>query len=219
MTESAPPAPPKTPLSKVAASSVLSGTSAGLVAWLWNGFVGEPKMPAEVAGVLAGLLGPVIAYLVSWLPRPPAGILVAALLMPATLAACSWEAVGTTQLEAWTNLDADGKVKSCYTKFIDGKERDGGVFAQGTICGQPFYYAAGAERTAAVLRIRQEAEKASLEVAGRIIPDVVNAFIGAYTGAATLGAVSDAAAGKMALEAAKAKAEAMKAGAKPSGTP
>ena len=59
-----------TALPKVAANSVLSGTAAGVVAWLWNGFVAEPQMPAEVAGALAGLLGPVLAYLISWLPRP-----------------------------------------------------------------------------------------------------------------------------------------------------
>ncbi len=56
---------------KVKASSAVAGAGAGaLIAWLWNGFVVEPAMPAEVAAVVGGMAGPVIRWLVAWLPEP-----------------------------------------------------------------------------------------------------------------------------------------------------
>ena len=132
------------------------------------------------------------------------------------LAGCGNRSAGLTELEARTELDENGKIKSCYTKFTDGKERDGGVTASGTICGHPFSYSTGSERAFRAFEIEAEARKVSIEILGRVVPEVVGAALSAYTGTAALGAVSDAVAAKAALDAARLKAEFMKAGKPPS---
>lgn len=55
---------------KITGSSIAAAPLGAVVAWAWNGFVGEPAMTVEVSAVIAGLLGVVVAYLVSWLPKP-----------------------------------------------------------------------------------------------------------------------------------------------------
>ena len=130
------------------------------------------------------------------------------------IAACGNLSAGLTELDARTELDADGKIKSCSIRLVDGKERDGGVAANGTICGQPFSYSTGSERAFRAFEIEAEARRVSIETLGRVVPDVVHAALSAYSAAGALGAVSDAVAAKAALEAALLKAEAIR-GARP----
>ena len=62
---------PKINGSRVKGSANVSGAvGASVIAWAWNGFVGEPKIGPEVAAAMGALVGPVVAYLVSWLPHP-----------------------------------------------------------------------------------------------------------------------------------------------------
>ncbi len=61
-------------MKRVAGQTAGGAAVAAMIAWLWNGFVGEPAMTAEVAGAMGGLVGPVVAYLVSWLPDPDRGV-------------------------------------------------------------------------------------------------------------------------------------------------
>ena len=51
-------------------ASVSGAVGAAVIAWLWNGFVGTPEMGPEVAAAMGALVGPIVAYLVSWLPHP-----------------------------------------------------------------------------------------------------------------------------------------------------
>ena len=209
----------KSPAARVAASSIISGGSAGLVAWLWNGFVVAPQMPAEVAAILAGLLGPVVAYLVSWLPRPPASVL-AALLLPLVLPACAafseQSAAGLTVARvSGVELDAAGReVRRCEIELRDGKERRRTTLS-GTVCGQSFHYAADEVDAFRAHEIRADAEKHSAEVLGAVVPEVVDAALTAglkaFVGTGTVGAARDLAAQKAAAEAARLKIEAMKA--------
>lgn len=56
---------------RIKGSATVSGAvGAAVIAWAWNGFVGEPKMGPEVAASMGALVGPVVAYAVSWLPHP-----------------------------------------------------------------------------------------------------------------------------------------------------
>ena len=43
---------------------------AAVAAWAWNGYFPEFQMPAPVAAAVGGLIGPVIAWAVSWAPSP-----------------------------------------------------------------------------------------------------------------------------------------------------
>lgn len=233
MSEPAPASPPvKSPLPKVAADSLLAGSSAGAVAWLWNGFVGEPQMPAEVAGLLAGLLGPVIGYLISWLPRPrPPTAALAALAALPLLGACAFvseqQAAGlTTATVVGERIDEQGRVvERCRAEVKDGKQRQK-VALGGTVCGSSFLYQADEIEAFRAFDIRKDAEKASTEVLGRIVPEVVDTAVSAglraFVGTSAIGAARDAVAAKAALDAAKLKAETLKAaatGAKPGGAP
>lgn len=56
---------------RVKGSAAVSGAvGASVIAWAWNGFVGEPEIGPEVAAAMGAIVGPVIAWLVSWLPHP-----------------------------------------------------------------------------------------------------------------------------------------------------
>ena len=57
-------------MKRIVGNAGLAAPAGALIAWLWNGFIGTPEMTAEVAATIGGLIGPVIAYLVSWLPAP-----------------------------------------------------------------------------------------------------------------------------------------------------
>ena len=59
-------------MKRITGSTATAASLAALVAWLWNGYVDDPKMTVEVAGAMGGFIGPIVAYLVSWLPRPQA---------------------------------------------------------------------------------------------------------------------------------------------------
>ena len=63
----------KAPYKKVIGQSSGGAAVGTLVAWSWNGLFPDYQMTAEVAGSLGGLLGPPIAYMVSWLPQPKNG--------------------------------------------------------------------------------------------------------------------------------------------------
>lgn len=58
---------------KINASPAIAGSLTALIAWLWNGYVPEPKMTPEVAGAMGALVGHVVAYAVGWLPTPNGG--------------------------------------------------------------------------------------------------------------------------------------------------
>lgn len=62
----------KRKLPKVVPNSMLAGGGIGaLVAWAWNGIFPEYPMTAEVAAVAgATVIGPIVAYIVSWVPKP-----------------------------------------------------------------------------------------------------------------------------------------------------
>ncbi len=54
---------------------IVGQTAAGapvgaLVAWAWNGTFPEMQMGVEIAAALGGILGPMIKYVVSFLPHP-----------------------------------------------------------------------------------------------------------------------------------------------------
>lgn len=57
-------------MKRVAGHAGTSAPVAALIAWLWNAYNPEHQMPAEVAGAIGGLVGPVVAYIVSWVPKP-----------------------------------------------------------------------------------------------------------------------------------------------------
>ncbi len=54
---------------RVVGHATAAGGSAVVLAWLWNSYVPEHQMPAEVAAGLAPLVGAVLAWAVSWVPR------------------------------------------------------------------------------------------------------------------------------------------------------
>lgn len=63
----------KAPYKKVVGQSAGGASLAAIIAFLWNGYIREPAMTAEVAGALGGLVGPLVAYLASWAPHPENG--------------------------------------------------------------------------------------------------------------------------------------------------
>jgi hypothetical protein len=56
---------------KVIGQASGSSVAAGFIVWYWNGTHPEMPITAELAGGMGALVGPVLAYLVSWLPTPP----------------------------------------------------------------------------------------------------------------------------------------------------
>ena len=63
----------KKPTKKIIGQASGAAGAGVIVAFLWNIILPNHQMPAEVAASLGGLLGPVIAYAVSWVPRPENG--------------------------------------------------------------------------------------------------------------------------------------------------
>lgn len=59
---------PKKVQGQIAAAAPL----AGLIAWGWNLNFPEAQMTVEIAGMLGGIVGPVVAWFVSWVPHPHA---------------------------------------------------------------------------------------------------------------------------------------------------
>ena len=57
-------------MTRVVGQSAAGAPFAAVLAWAWNMSFPDMQMPAEVAAPLGGLVGPIIAYLVSWLPSP-----------------------------------------------------------------------------------------------------------------------------------------------------
>ena len=57
-------------MKKVVGQSAAAAPLAAVLAWAWNISFPEAQMPAEVAGAVGGIIGPVVAYMVSWLPHP-----------------------------------------------------------------------------------------------------------------------------------------------------
>ncbi|HEB79664.1 MAG TPA: hypothetical protein ENI79_04230 [Rhodospirillales bacterium] len=57
-------------MKKVIGQAAAASPISAFLAWVWNSYNPEHQMPAEVAGALGGLVGPAVAYLVSWLPHP-----------------------------------------------------------------------------------------------------------------------------------------------------
>ena len=46
------------------------GSSVAVLVWILDSYELGPKMPAEVAASMVIFLGPMLAYLVAWLPSP-----------------------------------------------------------------------------------------------------------------------------------------------------
>ncbi len=57
-------------MKRVVGQSATAASLGAVVAWFWNGMLPDFQMTPEVAGALGGIIGPVVAYLVSWLPQP-----------------------------------------------------------------------------------------------------------------------------------------------------
>ena len=57
-------------MKKVVGQSAAGAPLAAVIAWAWNIHNPDMAMPAEVAGAVGGMIGPIVAYLVSWLPSP-----------------------------------------------------------------------------------------------------------------------------------------------------
>jgi len=57
-------------MKKVVGQASAAAPLAAVIAWAWNIKFPEAAMPAEVAGAIGGIIGPVVSYGVSWLPSP-----------------------------------------------------------------------------------------------------------------------------------------------------
>lgn len=56
---------------KVVGSTMAGGGVAAVIAWAWNGAFPEYPMTVEVAAVVGTtIVGPAVAWAVSWLPKP-----------------------------------------------------------------------------------------------------------------------------------------------------
>ena len=55
-------------MNKVVANAGTAAPVAVVVAWSWQQFMGVPMSP-EVAAALGGLLGPVMVWILAWLPK------------------------------------------------------------------------------------------------------------------------------------------------------
>ena len=172
--------------------------------------------------VCGGLLGPAIAYLISWLPRPPAAALMLFATLP-LLGACAalspQAAAGLTSAHvAAEEYDATERVtKRCEATIKDGKERSD-TSLSGTVCGSSFNYTAHEVRAFRAFEVRAEVEQASIAAFGKVVPEVVQvgmeAALSAFTTSTVAGAARDAVAAKAGLDAAKLKIEAAKAAGK-----
>lgn len=57
-------------MKKVVGQAGAAAPIASVIAWAWNISFPQAQMPAEVAGAIGGVVGPIVAYGVSWLPSP-----------------------------------------------------------------------------------------------------------------------------------------------------
>lgn len=57
----------------VKGQAVAAAPLAAIIAWAWNGSFPDMQMTVEVAGAMGGVVGPAVAWLVSWLPAPKDG--------------------------------------------------------------------------------------------------------------------------------------------------
>lgn len=60
----------KRPYRKVTGNAVAGGSMAAVLVFIWDIFVPNHPMPAEVAAAGAPALGAIIAWAVSWAPKP-----------------------------------------------------------------------------------------------------------------------------------------------------
>ena len=117
---------------------------------------------------------------------------------------------GLTRAVLETQLDAEGKIKSCKADITDGKERKS-VQLSGGFCGATFTYVAADVLAFRAHEIRAAVEETLIAETGQAAPKVVSALMRSILGVGALGALQDAEAAKMALEAAKLKAETARA--------
>ncbi len=61
------------PYTKITGQTAAGASVAALIAWYWNLQSPEMMMTPEVAAALGATIGPVIKYIVSWLPHPNGG--------------------------------------------------------------------------------------------------------------------------------------------------
>jgi uncharacterized membrane protein YccC len=54
---------------RVTGNAMAGGGVGAVLAWGWNGLFPDYQMPAEVAAALAPLVGAVVAWAVSWVPK------------------------------------------------------------------------------------------------------------------------------------------------------
>ena len=117
---------------------------------------------------------------------------------------------GLTRAIIETQLDVDGRVRSCKADITDGKERKS-VQLSGGFCGATFNYVAAEVLAFRAHEIRAAVEETLIVETGQAAPKVVSALMKAILGTEALGAFQDVGAAKAALEAARVKAEAAKA--------
>ena len=117
---------------------------------------------------------------------------------------------GLTRAVLETQLDTEGKIKSCKADIVDGKERKS-VQLSGGFCGATFNYVAADVLAFRAHEIRAAVEETLIAETGQAAPKIVSALMRAILGTGALGALQDAEAAKATLEAAKLKIEAAKA--------
>ena len=112
-------------------------------------------------------------------------------------------------------FDATGRItKECSAEVRDGKERNE-VLMTGTLCGATFTYSAREENSFKAFEVRAAVEVESMNMLGKVLPEIVDAGVTAasraFVGSSAVGAARDAFAAKAGLEAARLKIEAAKA--------
>lgn len=150
--------------------------------------------------------------------RLAAAVLLAPLAACAALSPQSGAGLTVASVSA-VQYDADGRVtQRCEADIRDGKERSD-TSLSGEVCGSKFSYEAREVRALRAFEIRAAVERESMQVLGRVVPEVVEAGLSAaasaFAGTALVGAARDALAMRAAQEAAALRMEALRAGAVP----
>lgn len=57
-------------MKKVQGQMAAAAPLTALIAWAWNGSFPDMQMSVEVAGAMGGIVGPIVAWAVSWIPKP-----------------------------------------------------------------------------------------------------------------------------------------------------
>ena len=152
-----------------------------------------------------------------------------AFILPALLVACAIPDGdgGKTRASVETlKFDEAGRViQKCSATLIDGKDRENTSFT-GEICGGFVHYEADKSVGSTGQAIEAEVAKALNETMGKSLPEMTAAVTRGVLGVTALGSVGTVVSAKGALEAARIKAESLKAAAQakpvgpvPSGAP